>query len=360
MGTTHCFQASHLHAITRQLLMAASTPRHIADEVAGILINANLAGHDSHGVLRLPGYLRSIEDGGLVPAAEPAFVNETANTVRVDGGHGFGHYTARKAMERGIEKTKEAAVCGMSLVRNEHIGRLGEYAEQAARAGRIGIITYGNGGRARGSTVPFGGAKGALGTNPISVGVPTGDDTPFIVDFATSVIAGGKIQFAHSRGADLPEGAIVDKHGNPSVKTADFYDGGSLLAFGLHKGYALSLLTCLLGGLSGTFDVEQGTMRGVFMQVINIDAFTPLETYQQGVRAFLDGIKSIPPAPGFDEVLVPGDFEQRSRLQRLADGIEVPDATYQQLQEWAEKSDASLSEETVEPADVQRYQVSGT
>ena len=161
--------------------------------------------------------------------------------------------------------------------------------------------------------------------------------------------------FAQSRGVDLPEGCIVDKDGNPSVKTADFYDGGFLLPFGMHKGYAMSLLMCLLGGLSGNFDVARGAMGGQFMLVLNVNAFTPLEGYQQGVRAFLDGIKSIPPAPGFEEVLVPGDHEGRSRRQRLAHGVDVPDTTYQQILEWGEKLDAPLSEEIVKPDDVERY-----
>ena len=357
MAEMHCFNASHLHAVIRQLIMAADTPHHIAEVVAEILVNANLAGHDSHGVLRLPGYLSSISSGGIQPAAEPEISNETANTFRIDGRDGFGHYTAQRAMERAIEKATTADNCAVSFVDTGHIGRLGEYAEQAARAGCIGIITYGGGSRGRGGTVPFGGARGALGTNPIAVGVPTGDDSPFVIDFATSMIAGGKISVAQSLGVDLPEGCIVDKHGNPSVKTADFSDGGSLLTFGGHKGYAFSLLTCLLAGLSGTFDIDNASMgNSTLMQVINISAFTPLETYQQGVRAFLDGIKSIPPAPGFDEVLVPGDFESRSRSQRLANGINVPDTIYSQLQTWAEKLNASLSENLVEPADVERYQ----
>lgn len=357
MAEMHCFNASYLHAVTRQLFLAADTPRHIAEDVAEILINANLAGHDSHGVLRIPGYLSSISSGGTQPAAEPGVSNETTNTFRIDGRDGFGHYTARQAMERAIEKAKAADTCAVSFINTGHIGRLGEYAEQATRAGCIGIITYGGGARDRGGTVPFGGARGALGTNPIAVGVPTGDDCPFIIDFATSMIAAGKVSVAASMGVDLPEGCIVDKHGNPSVKTADLSDGGSLLAFGGHKGYAFSLLVSLFAGLSGNFDIKAASMgSNTLMQVINISAFTPLEPYQQGVRAFLDGIKSIPPAPGFDEVLVPGDFEYRSRSQRLADGVNVPDTIYRQLQECAEKLNFSLSEDLVEPADAERYQ----
>ena len=354
MGTTHCLQASHLHSITRRVFVAAGTPRHIADDVAEILVNANLAGHDSHGVLRIPAYLRSIEGGRIDPEAEPNVLKETANTLSLDGKHGFGHYTARQGMQRVIEKAKATDVCSVSLTNIGHIGRLGEYAEAAAHAGCIGIITLGVGGA--GSvvqTVPFGGGRGALGTNPIAVGVPTGDDAPFIIDFATSVIAEGKIQVARSKGADLPKGCILDKHGNPSVKPADFYDDGFLLPFGRHKGYAISLLTCLLGGLTGSFDVEHGSMGGVFMQAINVNASTPLARYQQGVRAFLDGIKSIPPAPGFDEVLVPGDLEHRLRAERLANGIELPDTIYQQIQEEAEKLSVSMHDETVESADAE-------
>ena len=179
MATTHKFQASHLHSITRRIFVAAGATRHVADDVAEILVNANLAGHDSHGVLRIPAYLRGIESGSLVPDAEPETVKETANTMFFDGKQCFGHYTARQAMNRAIEKAKEADICSASLVNTGHIGRLGEYAEAAAGAGCIGIITTGGGGRMQGITVPFGGAGGATGTNPIAVGVPTGDDAPF-------------------------------------------------------------------------------------------------------------------------------------------------------------------------------------
>jgi len=337
------------------MFTAAGAPHHIADAVAEILVNANLTGHDSHGALRIPAYLRAIKDGRIDPSAEPQIVKETANTVLLDGGHGFGHYTARVAMRKAVEKARQTEVCCVSLARTGHIGRLGEYAEQAARAGCIGIITSGHGAPGEGSTAPYGGLSGTLGTNPISVGIPTGDDTPFILDYATSVMAVGKIHVAHSKGADLPEGCIVDKHGKPSVKPADFYDGGFVLPFGRHKGYALSLLVCLLGGLSGTFDVGRGTMDGMFIQAINISAFTPLEAYQRAVRALLDGVKSTPAARGFDEVLAPGDVEQRSRAQHLAHGIELPDKTYQEIRDWAEQLHVSLSEDRTEAADSARY-----
>ena len=355
MEKTHLFHAPHLHAISRNIFVAAGVSRHIAEDVSEILINANLAGHDSHGVLRIPAYLRGIDGGALKPTAEPKLLAETENILSVDGQGSFGHYASRWSIKKAVEKAKTAASCSVSIRNTGHIGRLGEYAEEAARAGCISLITVGGGGRGRGPTVPFGGAEGAFGTNPIAIGVPTGDDSPFIVDYATSMVAEGKIQVARSKGIDLPEGCILDKDGNPSVKPADFYEGGSLLAFGKHKGYALAMFTCLLGGLAGTFDVEQGSMNGIFMQAVDVNAFTPVDEYQKGVRAFLDGIKSTPPAPGFDEVLVPGDFEYRSRTQRLVDGIEIPDTIYNQLQECADKLGISIGEEITEAADKARY-----
>jgi uncharacterized oxidoreductase len=356
MSGAQRFQAAHLHSLARRLFMAAGTSHAIADNVAEILVSANLAGHDSHGVLRVPAYLQSIERGGINPTAGPEVVRETPGTLLIDGRNGFGHYTARQAMQRAIEKAKQADLCAVSFLRTGHIGRLGEYAEAAARAGCIGIVTIGGGGRGVGATVPFGGARGALSTNPIAVGAPTGDRAPFLIDFATSMVAEGKIQVARSRGADLPAGCIVDQHGNPSVRTADFYDGGFLLPFGGHKGYALSLFMCVLSGLSGQFDRERGAVSGAYMQVLNVDAFTPLAEYERGLRAFLDGIKATPPAPGFEEVLVPGDFEHRSRVHCLAHGIELPETIYTPIQEWAEKLGVSPSTEAVEAADVERYQ----
>jgi LDH2 family malate/lactate/ureidoglycolate dehydrogenase len=341
--------------MTRRLFQAAGTPTHIANDVAEILVGSNLAGHDSHGVLRVPAYLKSIEAGEIVPAAEPVILRETPGTLMIDGRLGFGHYSARWVMARLIEKAREADICCATLANHTHIGRLGEYAEQAARAGVIGITMYGRTGVPRGGTAPYGGATSALSTNPISAGVPTGDDVPFVLDYATSKIAQGKVQVARSKGVDLPAGAILDKHGHPSVKAGDYFDGGVLLPVGDHKGYALSLMIALLTGLSGRFDMEHRTISGVYMQAINIAAFVPLDAYQRGVRAVLDGVKTTPPAPGFAEVLAPGEPEHRARMERLAQGIEVPATTYREIQQCADKLGVSLAPDIVESADSRRY-----
>ena len=350
------FQANHLHAIARRLFMAAGTPNHIADFVAEILVNANLAGHDSHGVQFLPMYLDRIANGGIIPAVEPVIAKETDTTLLVDGKGGFGHYATRQALYWAIDKAKERDVCCVNFTGLTHIGRLGEYAELAAAADCMVIVTSGGGSKSGGNVTPFGGAQPALGTNPIAVGVPTGDDEPFILDFATSIVAGAKVRVAFHKGMEVPEGWIADKHGNPTTNPADFEDGGYLLPFGGHKGYGLALLVCLLGGLSGNFDAARASMGGAFLQVFNIDSFTPLGAYQEGVRSFLNGLRSMPPAPGFDAVQVPGDFERRSRRKRLAQGIEVPAPVCKQIEDWANKWDVSLSDAAREAESVDRYQ----
>lgn len=341
MPQTQRFSANQLESLARDIFVAAETPTHIAAVVAQILVGANLAGHDSHGVLRIPAYLSQIKDGKLNPAAEPKVIKETDTTLLLDGQLGFGHYMAHQGMTLAIEKAKQTNISCVSFRNSTHIGRLGEYAEMAAHAGCIGLITYGMGGN-RGSVVPFGGAKGALGTNPLAVGIPTGADAPFVLDFATSVVAEGKLQVARSKNQPVPEGIIVDKDGNPTTNTADFYDGGSLMPVGQHKGYALSLMICLLGGLGGNFDTEAGNARGELMQVINVEAFMPLAEYKAGAQAFLNQIKSTPPATGFDEVIAPGDFEDRLRQQRLHDGIELPAAIVQQLEVVANELNVAL------------------
>lgn len=345
MTQSNRHSASYLRRISRNLFAAAGTPDDIAAAVSEILVNANLAGHDSHGVQFVPTYLDRIEAGEIAQAARPEIVRESSTTMHVDGHLGFGHNMSRQSMQWAIDKARRAAVCCVTFENTTHIGRLGEYAEQAARAGCVTVITLGWAGSGGTQVVPFGGASCALGTNPIAVGIPTGDDAPFVIDFASSVIAGGKILVARDKGVDLPPGAVVDKDGRPSTDPSVYFDGGSLLPFGGHKGYALSLYFSLIGGLAGGFASEDSAMSGLFMQVYDVAAFSPLAEYQSQVRSVLDAVKATPPAPGFDEVLVPGDFESRSRQQRLAEGIEVPSDTFDKIEAWAEKLNVPLDRE---------------
>lgn len=349
------YQADFLHALTRRLFEGVDAPRHVADVIAEMLVGANLRGHDSHGILRVPGYLQGIHNDGGYTAHEPTFTERTSRIAICDGDGGSGLYTAKKATEYAIEKAKELETYRVCVTSMGHIGRLGAYAEIAAEAGCIGIITSGSGGPGKGRILPYGGSTPALGTNPMAIGVPTGDEAPFVIDYATSAIAAGKMFFAETQGKDLREDCIVDKDGQPTVRVQDYYDGGNLLAFGKHKGYAMSLVVSLLGGLTGGFDLEAQTMGGCLIQIMDVNAFTPLNGYQDGVRAFLDDIKGTPPASGFDQVLVPGDPEDIARRDRLANGIEVWDMTIDEIKEWADKLELNWSDDLIEPSDSKQH-----
>lgn len=351
------FSAPHLHVIARELLMAVGAPEHIANNVARILIGSDLAGHDSHGVIVLPQRVDQATDGTVDPAAEPRVVEETSATLTIDGNKGYGLHAARVAMDLAIEKTEESNVCCVAFRNMNHIGRLGEYAEAAARAGCVALITHGAV-HDDASTIPFGGGDGLLRTNPVTCAIPTGDDSPFLLDMATSVVASGKIRVARSRGEDLPEGYIVDSEGRPSTKTADFYDGGHLLPFGGHKGYGLSLMSALLAGLPGTIQPD-GSVIGEFMQVIRVEAFSPLADYQERVRRLLEKIRSSRPAPGVDKVMVPGDFESRTRRQRLSDGVDLPASVVDQIVACAAEHGVSMDVDVIPPEDVARYRFDG-
>ncbi len=328
-------KAEHLRGIASAIFAAAGTPRDIADYVAGSLVESNLMGHDSHGVIRVPRYVEFIRTGRIVPAARPEVVKETATTAVVKGNWAFGQLTARFGAEVAIRKAKAAQVAAVGLVQTNHIGRLGEYTALMAAAGLVGILTTGGWRPPIAGVAPYGGAGRALGTNPYSFAVPTDRHGMVLVDFATSVVAEGKLQVARAKGAPLPPGFILDRQGNPSTNVEDFYAGGMLLPMAGHKGFALSLLADLIGAsLSGadTYASPQD-QTGSFMIAIDVEAFRPLAEYKAVVDRRLDEIKDVPPAPGFGEVLIPGEPEQRTRSVREREGIPLPDKTWQALVE---------------------------
>jgi uncharacterized oxidoreductase len=350
----HTYQPAYLHALSRRLFESAGATNEVGHIVANILVGANLTGHDSHGVLRVPTYMTRISDGIMNAGAEPTTVRESVTTLVLDGHQGPGHLTAYRAIHKAIEKARTSEICSVSFTRIEHIGRLGHYVEIAAREGFVGIAMVGRGAPNAMKVLPFGGKKGSLGTNPIAICIPTGDEVPFLLDIATSVIAEGKLQVARSKNEHVPENYIVDKNNVPTTDPNDFYNGGYLRTFGGHKGYAFSLAACLMGQLAGNYG-EGCPLGYAFMQVININAFTDLTGYQNGMRAFLNEIKKTEPADGVDEVQVPGEFEHHTRKDRLKHGIEIPDTINQQLLEWADHFKVPTNDSIITPEDKAYY-----
>src|SRR5439155_15730139 len=194
--------------------------------------------------------------------------------------------------------------------------------------GLVAFVSAGGFGGRGGRAAPFGGREGLLGTNPLSFGFPNADGLAMLVDFATTAVAAGKIQVARAKGTPLPPGSILDRDGNPSTDAEDFYRGGVMLPFGGHKGYALAMVVELLGRvMTGADDFAEGERGGAVYGhsgalVIAIDpgVFRDRESFAQGVDQTLARVRAVPPAPGFEEVMVPGDPERQTRQQREREG----------------------------------------
>ncbi|TDC52757.1 Ldh family oxidoreductase [Jiangella ureilytica] len=322
------FSIDQIRELTVRIFVQAGAPVEHAQQVAAALADNHLAGHDSHGIQRIPQYVGAVLDGAIVPTASPTVLQETRTTAVVDGNWAFGQVAANYAADLAIEKALESQVSAVTIVRMNHTGRLALFTERGADRDIAMFMAAGSG--ARYTVAPFGGAAPSLGTNPVAFSVPTGEDHPVTLDFATAAIAAGKVKVALSKDEPLPPGAVVDKHGQPTTNAADYYDGGHLVPFGGHKGYALSVIAELLSGpFSGADAYTNNTKRtGGFLFAVNAAAFRSIESYHAATAAVTDRLRSVPPAAGFDRVLVPGDPEAASRRARSLTPLEIPEKTW--------------------------------
>jgi LDH2 family malate/lactate/ureidoglycolate dehydrogenase len=338
-------EAGRLRQIASDLLEAAGTPPVNAKLIGDSLIDANLAGHDSHGILRLPFYLRSVASGRVNPAAEPRIISQCKATAVIDADYGWGQTAMWLATRIAIELAGEYGIAAASVQHSFHIGRVAPYVESAARAGMIGIAMA----NAAPAVAPFGSRQRILGTNPIAWAAPRANGKePVCLDVATSMLAEGKLQVARSKGEPIIPGAVLTSDGVPSTDPNDFYNGGALLTFGAHKGSGISLLAQLIGrGISGLDPSGMDGPRGVngpFIIAINIAPFAPLAQFLEATEAQCQAIKASEPASGFDEVLLPGEPELANRDRRSVEGIPIPDSIWENLETAAKELGISLVE----------------
>jgi uncharacterized oxidoreductase len=331
------FTPDELHRVGCALLQAAGASPDEAQIVMEHLVGANLAGHDSHGIILLPTYISRIKRGHIVPGAPLVVERETPTTAHINGNWGFGYVVTSRAMEMAIAKARKHQVAAITIYQQGHVGRLADYPLMAARAGMIGLITC-DSGRAPKSVAPYGGRVARLGTNPLSVAFPSDLDGPIFLDMATSAVARGKLTVRRNRREPTPAGWIIDRDGNPTTDVEAFFDGGAILPMGgdqAHKGYVLSFmvetLSGILTGLGFGIDPQGRHNDGTFVAVFDVSAFRPLEEFKRDIAAFVAYLKETPPAAGFDEVLYPGELEYRTAQQRRRDGIYVEDETWRQL-----------------------------
>jgi uncharacterized oxidoreductase len=333
--------SDRLRAIAAALLEAVGTPAEAAKAVAGHLVEANLAGHDSHGVMRLRDYVNQIRRKKVFPDAPWEILDESDTTLAVDGHFGLGHVVMRRAMQAAIEKARRCNVAAATVRNQGHIGRLASYPIMAADAGMIGIVLAGAGPSSRG-VAPYGGQDGRLSTNPLAIAVPSDTEGPLYIDMATSAASWGKIRLAESMGKSIPQGWLVDGDGQPTTDPADLRRGGMLLPLGGaegYKGYGLSvmvdILTNILTGAGFVPDPSRYHGDTCFIAVFKVEAFMPLPMFRQQVAAFAGFLKSSRPAGDGADVLYPGENSARKSRRRKRDGIEVDAETWSNLQELA-------------------------
>ena len=333
-----------------RILEAAGASPTNAALVADHLVEANLAGHDSHGVIRVPQYVDDIRAGRMDPQAEPEVVDDAGAMFRVDGHRGFGQVAARFATEQAVERAGSLGLAFAAMCNLNHAGRIGAYGEQAARSGMAAIMFTGLRGTRAEVVTPHHGASGRFSTNPISIAFPYRPDAPALLDFATSIGAEGKLRVYRARGHELPEPWVLDENGAPSRDPNDFYAGGALLPIGGlhggHKGYALSFMTTVMGNILA----ERGRpppqgdhyTSGSSMIVIDISRLGSLEALTDDVDELVNHARSAPLSPGAERIWYPGEKESVSRRERLAGGIEVESATWNQIVDLAAEYDISL------------------
>ncbi|MHB1133556.1 MAG: Ldh family oxidoreductase [Chloroflexota bacterium] len=326
------FKAERLREVGEAILEAAGATPATARQVAASLVESNLLGHDSHGVILIPQYVKQMKAGRIDASATPSILRETPATAVLDGCWAFGVVSVGHAVELAMAKARQTGLGAVGVVRCNHSGRLGQYTSRIAAAGMVGIVLV-RGVNKPGVMVPFGGSQPLFGTNPYSFAIPAGELAPVVVDFATSGVAGGKVKVARDKGDALAPGLIVDKHGQPSTNPADFFDGGALLPMGEHKGYSLALVAELLAGqLIGTEVYEEGrNTQGTLVLAMNVDAFRPLPEFQRAADERLRQVKAVPSAPGVSEVLIPGERSRKTKQAREQSGIELPGETWQSL-----------------------------
>lgn len=340
--------ADELLRISERLLGAGGVPLQDARLVAKLLVKADLRGYPGHGVTRIKPYLAWIQDGTIKLAEKPEILREGKTTALIDGHHYIGQVVAHDAMKLAIHKARQHGVGIVCIRHASHCGRLADYIEMAADEGMIGMGAVSVG---AGNTAPYGAMQSVTGTNPMAFGIPGSHRQHFILDFATSAMSMGEIQKRLARGETIPAGVLIDGHGNPTCEFSAFRGPprGMFVPFGGYKGSGIALVTELLGGaLTGNglsrdwWDKGGHGVNGVFLQAIAVEELQPLDEFTAKVDELVAFVKSRKTAPGFSEILLPGEQGRRNEQRQLNQGVEIHEGTWREFLVLARKLGVKL------------------
>jgi uncharacterized oxidoreductase len=332
--------AAELTAKTRRVFAAAGSAESEAELIADHLVEANLKGHDSHGVGMIPSYLRNLSGGKVKPNEPGRIVNDSGTMLVYDGARGYGQIVARAATELAIERAKANGVAVVALRNAHHIGRVGTYGELCAAAGLVSLH-FVNITDQRPAVAPWRGSDGRFGTNPLCIALPgPAPERPIIADMATSRIAMGKVRVARNKGEEIAPGTLLDSDGKPTTDPHVMYrrPRGALMTFGEHKGYALAFICEMLAGAvtgSGTMRPErqdaESVTNGMLMIVIDPARLVDRAWLLDEIAAMSGYITDSPPGRPGEPVLIPGDPERANRARRLKDGVPIDEETWREI-----------------------------
>jgi hydroxycarboxylate dehydrogenase B len=333
------FKPTVLELYATQLLQAGGTSAEEAKIVAASLVDANLKGYDSHGVMRVPYYVQAIKDGEVVPGAELTILDEGPSKVVADGNWGLGQVQAMRLIELLSAKARATGLGLGTMMHSGHIGRLGEYCEKTAARRLVSMLMVNShGGAVR--VAPPGGKAPRLSTNPLAIGVPL-DDAPLVLDFSTSATAEGKVRVKKIAGQPCPEGWLIDNEGRATCDPNTLYGNppGAILPMGgaqAYKGFGLGLMIEILtGALSGgnCAKTVPYPKKGncVFILLIDPARFGGADHFQSEVRQLADYVRSCPRVEGCEEIILPGDPERRLAERRMKEGIFLDDENWNAL-----------------------------
>jgi LDH2 family malate/lactate/ureidoglycolate dehydrogenase len=332
------YQPDALIQFSREVLGRLGVPDEDAKEVGVCLVEANLKGIDSHGIIRLPVYAKRLQAGVVKAKPDIQVIRNTGALRLVDGDNGLGPVVGTFAMNQAIQAAKEHGVGLVTVRHSNHFGPAAHYIIKAVAAGCIGLATS----NAPPNMAPWGGRERFLGTNPLAIGVPAHEQEPILFDMATSVVARGKIIVAAQKGEAVPEGWAIDPEGYPTTDAKQALLG-SVLPFGGPKGSAISLLLDVLSGvlpgaaygrhLHTLEDLEHEQNVGHFFLAIDVAQLMPAEEFGQRVDDLLLQLKSTPLAPGFTEILAPGEPERRIMALRSQEGVTFTSDVIEQLEQ---------------------------
>lgn len=325
-----------LESLASEIFRKVGVPASGAAWMATLLVRSNLRGHDSHGVIRIPQYVKSWKNGEADPKAEPVIVQEGPATALVDGNRGFGQIVAKRGMEIAMEKAAAIGVAAVGVRNSNHIGRLADYTEMALERNMVAMLQVNAAGAGQ-RMAPWGGRAPRLSTNPLAFACPTGGSVPISFDIATTMAAEGKVRVKRNRKEQTPPGWLLDEEGRPTTDPNTIYGtpGGTILPVGGHKGYSLAIMIEVLAGIlarAGYSRENPGpVLNGIFMIVVDIAKFVAPTTFRAEVDDLVRYLKSSPPVPGGSAVLVPGEPEAITESERRTHGIFIEDETWRQI-----------------------------